>query len=159
MVPNQEKRTRRRGVIYCKHGCGLKFIPPSSKNVSEAVDFGSPSLPFLEKKGGNAERKARDMFDYHEQQKCPLLPRLVCPLECMYRGNLICFRLFLFVSPCEWCFDMRPTGKVLSFAGKKALRQHFKSKAHIAMVEKKKKLTGKLGAARWFSPLSDLLYL
>jgi|JI10StandDraft_1071094.scaffolds.fasta_scaffold4070532_1 hypothetical protein len=49
-------------------------------------------------------RKARDQFDYHEQQQCSLLPRLVCPLECRFRG------------------------KLLSFAGPKALRQHYKTK-------------------------------
>lgn len=80
-------------MIACKHGCGFKFDP------KEEVD-GQPS------------RKLRDQFDYHEQQKCPLLPRLVCPLECVYRG------------------------KVLSFAGPKALRQHLKTKAHKEAVEK-----------------------
>lgn len=56
------------------------------------------------------ERRLRDQFDYHEQQKCPLLKRLVCPLECVYRG------------------------KLLSFAGPKALRHHLKTKVHLATV-------------------------
>ena len=88
----KEKRSRRRGIIFCKHGCGYRYEPPSSK-----------------KSGG--DRKLRDQFDYHEQQKCPELPRLVCPLECQYRG------------------------KVLSFAGQKALRQHLKTKSHVLAVE------------------------
>ncbi len=94
-VGEKKKRTRRRGVIYCRHGCGFTFVSPS---VS-----GKPKTP--------ADRKLRDQFDYHEQQQCPMLPRLVCPLECEYRG------------------------KVLSFAGPKALRQHFKTKAHQHAIE------------------------
>ncbi len=73
-----------------RHGCGLVFDSQSC-----------------------VDRKARDQFDYHEQQQCPLLPRLVCPLECHFRG------------------------KLLSFAGPKALRQHYKTKSHLAVAESK----------------------
>ena len=82
----KEKRVRRRGTIFCKHGCGFKYI-------------------------SSGDRKLRDQFDYHEQQKCPQLPRLVCVLECQYRG------------------------KVLSFAGQKALRQHLNTKSHVSALE------------------------
>ncbi len=96
--PSKAKRMRRRGVIYCRHGCGFKFVSPSAQGNKKAP----------------ADRKLRDQFDYHEQQQCPMLPRLVCPLECQYRG------------------------KVLSFAGPKALRQHFKTKSHQRAVELRK---------------------
>ena len=92
------KRMRRRGVIYCRHGCGFKFVSQNAQG----------------NKKGPADRKLRDQFDYHEQQQCPMLPRLVCPLECQYRG------------------------KVLSFAGPKALRQHFKTKSHQRAIEARK---------------------
>ena len=81
-------KTRRRGVIFCRHGCGFAYN--SMQDGKKATD-----------------RRQRDQFDYHEQQQCPLLPRLVCPLECRYRG------------------------KLLSFAGRKALRQHFRTKSHM----------------------------
>jgi hypothetical protein len=97
---SKAKRMRRRGVIYCRHGCGFKFVSPSAQG------------PGVRK--GPVDRKLRDQFDYHEQQQCPMLPRLVCPLECQYRG------------------------KVLSFAGPKALRQHYKTKSHQHAVEERK---------------------
>ena len=52
-------------------------------------------------------KKHRDAFDYHEKQGCSMVPRLACPIGC------------------------QSSGVVKTFKGPKALKNHFKSKAHI----------------------------
>jgi hypothetical protein len=106
------KKRRRQGVVSCKHGCGFTYAPPPRAQ------------------GDQLSRKARDQFDYHELQGCPKLTRLVCPL-----GMLFFFWAFASFPDIFQNFkECTYRGKVLSFAGPKALRNHVKTKAHQEKV-------------------------
>eukprot|EP01092_Planopodium_desertum_P016709 TRINITY_DN93_c0_g1_i1.p1 TRINITY_DN93_c0_g1~~TRINITY_DN93_c0_g1_i1.p1 ORF type:complete len:210 (-),score=10.25 TRINITY_DN93_c0_g1_i1:93-722(-) len=57
----KKRHHRRRGVVLCKHGCGLEYL---SKGFS---------------------KRRRDAFDYHEKATCPKLPSIMC-IPCSRKG-------------------------------------------------------------------------
>ena len=104
------KKRRRGNVFECKNGCGFKYIKENPTN-----------------------KKKRDLFDYHQNQGCPLIKRISCPIKC------------------------ERNGEVITFKGLKALKNHVKnSQIHLKNLHLLKKKTINIQPFKFEFSLDDL---